>query len=66
MNVDSDPEAELALENLKIISMRCVSSREVHSDVHAQVRTGNLDIIPTSCRAVFLWRPGGLMVFRPF
>ena len=27
---------------------------KVHSDVHAQVRTGNLDIIPTSCVAVFM------------
>ena len=27
---------------------------KVHSDVHAEVRTGNLDIIPTSCVAVFM------------
>ena len=42
---------------------------KVDSDVDAQVRTGNLDIFPTSCMAVFLaaWRFDGFFgLFRPF
>ena len=39
---------------------------KVHSDVHAQVRTGNLDIIPTSRMAVFMAARRFDGVFRPF
>ena len=42
---------------------------KVHSEVHAQVRTGNLDIIPTSCMAVFMAArrfDGFFVFFLPF
>ena len=67
VNVDSDPEAEFALENLNIISTSSwyASVHELLEEFHIfyvkegssesrSVRTGNLDIIPPSCMAVFM------------
>ena len=79
--VDSDPEAEFALENLNIISMSSWYSVyasalvlleefhilyvKVHSDVHAWFA---LEIWTLFLQAVWqcLWRPGGLTGFSAF